>query len=154
MQGIKSGFSLIELLVVVAIIGILAAIGTVGYNNYINHAKDAVTSSNLAALTEAFTIEDAKPNICANANQTFNGFIDAQSCGNQIINSANLKDGDQKSLNLTFYWNTDPSKSSTILYQNCFNGNQFDFELIATFTDGSQKAVPLSLQHIKDGNGC
>jgi prepilin-type N-terminal cleavage/methylation domain-containing protein len=152
MQGIKSGFSLIELLVVVAIIGILAAIGTVGYNKYTNNAKDAVTTANLAALTEAFNIEDAKSSICANTNKTWNGFIDAQSCGNQIINSANLKDGDQKTLNLS--WNPDPSMSSTIAYQNCFNNDQFAFQLVATFTDGSQKAVPFSLKQIKDGSGC
>jgi prepilin-type N-terminal cleavage/methylation domain-containing protein len=77
----KSGFSLVELLVVVAIIGILAAIGTVGYNKYINYAKDAVTRSNLNELANALKVEDNKLNICSNfpadnpyANTAGNGY--------------------------------------------------------------------------------
>ena len=35
----SSGFTLVELLVVVAIIGLLAAIGIVSYNGYVSSAK-------------------------------------------------------------------------------------------------------------------
>ena len=46
----KTGFSLIELLVVVAIIGILGGIGTVGYLAYISQARDATTKDNFEFL--------------------------------------------------------------------------------------------------------
>ena len=52
MQHNKSGFSLIELLIVVAIIGILAAIGTVGYQNYIDGTREAVTENVSNELTK------------------------------------------------------------------------------------------------------
>ena len=46
----KTGFSLIELLVVVAIIGILGGIGVVGYMAYISQARDATTVDNFEFL--------------------------------------------------------------------------------------------------------
>lgn len=46
----ESGFSLVELLVVVAIIGILAAVGVVGYQGYVESTKRRVTESNAKAV--------------------------------------------------------------------------------------------------------
>lgn len=54
---IKTGFSLLELLVVVAIIGILAAIGTIGYGQYINSTKKATLDTNRENLSHLLATE-------------------------------------------------------------------------------------------------
>lgn len=59
MKKIESGFSLIELLVVVAIIGILAAVGTVGYGNYIKSSKEKSVTANVANIASAISTFDA-----------------------------------------------------------------------------------------------
>jgi prepilin-type N-terminal cleavage/methylation domain-containing protein len=49
----QSGFSLIELLVVVAIIGILASAGAVGYTKYIDGVKQDTQTNNAQTLAKA-----------------------------------------------------------------------------------------------------
>ena len=53
----SSGFSLVELLVVVAILGILSAVATISYNGYVAGTKKTATKSYMQQVSLAQTEE-------------------------------------------------------------------------------------------------
>lgn len=53
----NSGFSLVELLVVVAIIGVLAGVGIVGFQRYVESAKQKVALQNFDTVIKFFSTE-------------------------------------------------------------------------------------------------
>jgi type IV pilus assembly protein PilA len=97
MKKIESGFSLIELLVVVAIIGILAAVGTVGYGNYIKSSKLKATAANVANIASAIGTEDSalaagiKDGVCGTGTTANASATAGSACITSLISSANMK---------------------------------------------------------------
>ena len=72
--NLKSGFSLIELLVVVAIIAVLAAIGTVGYGNYVTQTKIKANAANLDSISTSLNTEWATiSNLGSSGTDIFKG---------------------------------------------------------------------------------
>lgn len=70
--GSKSGFTLVELIVVIAILGILAAVAVPAYSGYISKAKEAADYSQLDAIKTAavFAYTDANAATSNNINVT------------------------------------------------------------------------------------
>jgi prepilin-type N-terminal cleavage/methylation domain-containing protein len=96
---IQSGFSLIELLVVVSIIGILAGLGIFAYDSYVEYSRRAVNEANAKLLANALSAELAaqRGKLKSNcqqtlgrgpngANQTWSNCVETLIRNNNMIN--------------------------------------------------------------------
>lgn len=117
-KSFKSGFTLLELLVVVAIIGILAAVAMAALNNANNKGRDAAVKSNLKnAVTQGeilFNTRTANTNTYTNA--CTNGIVDGAKGVGELVLAAT------KAVGLSSYDINAMGSSTTATCNNSANG--------------------------------
>ena len=101
----QSGFSLVELLVVVAIVGVLAAAGIISYTKYISGSQDTVQESNASAIANALKTAQIARNggltvsdtgcttsaVSSTVSSTVNAAQSIGNCAQSLVNNGNFK---------------------------------------------------------------
>jgi len=75
MKKTTSGFTIVELLIVVVVVGILAAITVVAYNGVQARSRDAARKSDLAAAAKAFEVRAVDYDASLTSGDCTTGFI-------------------------------------------------------------------------------
>lgn len=149
MQKTRSGFTIVELLIVIVVIGILAAITIVAYNGVQNRAKATAIADGIKKAEKAFRLK-------AIGDGQMTWWIDNAFTGNSnptlvaVINSTNLKD----------YLQTSPSApglpAGNWHYDNdgdVYNGCVADSPGVNIFITGVDQATTQAVDNIiDDGN--
>ncbi|MGI9278109.1 MAG: pilin [Endozoicomonas sp.] len=117
MKKQQSGFTLIELMIVVAIIGILAAVALPAYQDYTNRAK----FSEVVVATEGVKTQ---VDLCVAAGETFT------TC---TVNTTGSTNGQYVS---TVGWVSTTGKL-TVISSSDFSGQSYTYILIASVVNGA-----------------
>lgn len=99
MTKTKSGFTIVELLIVIVVIGILAAITIVAYNGVQQRARDTIRKSDLVALEKALEINyinhgafTQPESICSDTSFGANGTCGATTGDGDWDGNSNMRD--------------------------------------------------------------
>ena len=133
MKRLNSGFTLIELMIVVAIIGILAAVGIPQYQNYVARAQ-ATEGLSLLSGAKTAVAEYVMTNGSFPESNSDAGLSDATTISGQYVKSVGVtKDGDEGVITATFNTGINENIEDKIMMLTASNaGGSVTFECTTT----------------------